>query len=164
MVESLSGMKIYLMRHGHCPSLLEAGLKSDALRPLSERGRKDVRKAGRYLAAKGVRPGLILCSPLLRAQQTAQELAAVLGNSEVRPFEALANIIPGAELARVATTTDWASPEVVLVGHMPQIAEAAAQFLNTPLNFSPAEIAAFEVTGQGKASLLWKAAPEQMPE
>ena len=157
-------MKIYLMRHGHCPSLLEAGLKSDAMRPLSEKGRVDVRKAARYLAAKGVRPGLILCSPLLRAQQTAQEVASVLGNSEVRAFEPLANIIPGAELARLATTTDWASPEVVLVGHMPQIAEAAAQVLNAALNFSPAEIAAFEVTGKGAASLLWKTAPDQMPE
>ena len=157
-------MKIYLMRHGHCPSLLEAGLKSDSIRPLSERGRAEVRKAARYLAAKGVRAGLILCSPLLRAQQTAQEVSSILGNSEVRAFEPLANIIPGAELARLATTTDWACPEVVFVGHMPQIAEAAAQFMNTALNFSPGEIAAFEVTGEAAASLLWKTAPDQMPE
>jgi broad specificity phosphatase PhoE len=46
---------------------------SDA--PLSELGRAQARRAGRALSAAGVRPGLVACSGLSRARQTAELIA-----------------------------------------------------------------------------------------
>ncbi|MBI5243779.1 MAG: phosphohistidine phosphatase SixA [Elusimicrobia bacterium] len=171
-------MKIYLMRHGHALSATEAGVKTDRERPLSDRGRAEARKAAEHLKAKGARPALILCSPLLRARQTAEELAAAVGGPEVRPYAPLENVLPGAEVARLAAQTDWGVQEVLLVGHMPQISEAAAHFIDSIMTFAPAEIAAFEVgakaaapsgerrtaapSGGGvpkAAALLWRASP-----
>ncbi len=54
--------------HGHSP-------KGDHARPLTETGREDARRVGRWLAAQGLRADAILFSTALRARQTAQELA-----------------------------------------------------------------------------------------
>jgi phosphohistidine phosphatase len=156
-------MRIYLMRHGHSPSAFEAGAGSDRARPLSERGRAEVRRTAGGLAKAGAKPALILCSPLLRAAQTAEEAASQLGNPEVRPYEPLANVVSGAELMQKVLGSAWKVGEILLVGHMPQMAEAAS-FLTEggAFSFSTAEVAAFEVAEDGRAALLWKTAPDEI--
>jgi len=67
--------RLYLMRHGHAPSPSEAGVATEALRPLSEKGRSDARRIAAELVKRGARPALILHSPLARAVQTAQAAA-----------------------------------------------------------------------------------------
>lgn len=54
--------------HGHSP-------KGDHARPLTEAGREDARRVGRWLAAQGLRADAVLVSTAVRALQTAQELA-----------------------------------------------------------------------------------------
>jgi phosphohistidine phosphatase SixA len=51
----------------------------DDLRPLTSAGRAAARGLGTRLAAEGVRPHAILSSPLLRARETAAEIARELG-------------------------------------------------------------------------------------
>lgn len=151
------------MRHGHSPSVLEAGTHSDAERPLSQAGRIEVRKSARLLLAGGAKPGLILTSPLKRALQTAQEVAALLKNPEVRVFEPLANILPGMDLARKALQAEWPGGELLLIGHMPQIGEAASFLAGSPLSFSTACFASFSVDGEGKSTLLFTGSPDDAP-
>ena len=68
---------LYLVRHG------EAGFAAtDAQRPLTDRGRAHVEEvAKRFVEQQMPLPAMILASPLLRAQQTAEIWAAVLGNA-----------------------------------------------------------------------------------
>ncbi|HAH06703.1 MAG TPA: phosphohistidine phosphatase SixA [Elusimicrobia bacterium] len=156
-------MKLYLMRHGHSPSVLEAGVGSDRERPLSERGRAEVRRSAAHLAKAGAKPGIILCSPLLRAKQTAEEAAAQLGGPPVRPYDPLANVLPGSALVREVAAFDWGCDEVLLVGHMPQVAEAASHLSeDRAFSFSTAEVASFEVSKDGSGRLLWKTAPDEV--
>lgn len=157
-------MKIYLMRHGHSPSVLEAGTHSDAERPLSQAGRLEARKSARLLLSRDAKPGLILASPLKRALQTAQEAAALLKNPEVRVYEPLANILPGMDLARKILQSEWPSGELLLVGHMPQIGEAASFLAGSPISLSTGCFAAFSADAEGKSALLFSGCPSDLPD
>lgn len=80
-------MTLWLLRHGEA----EARARSDAERPLTERGRKEVRRNAERLRGRPLQ--YILASPYLRAQQTAEIVREVLG------------------LALPLTTVDWATPD-----------------------------------------------------
>ena len=69
-------MRIYLVRHGDAVPEEDAG--SDRDRWLSARGREAARILGRLLREQRVEPDAIVCSPLPRAVQTAELLAASL--------------------------------------------------------------------------------------
>ncbi|MFT4553053.1 MAG: phosphohistidine phosphatase [Chlamydiales bacterium] len=62
---------------------LSEGYAEDALRPLSEEGKSIQLRATKQLKDEGIVPTLILSSPLLRAQQTAQVITDVYN----LPFE-----------------------------------------------------------------------------
>ena len=66
-------MTLWLLRHGEA----EARARSDAERPLTERGRKEVRRCAERLRGRPLQ--YILASPYLRAQQTAEIVREVLG-------------------------------------------------------------------------------------
>ena len=80
-------MTLWLLRHGEA----EARARSDAERPLTERGRKEVRRCAERLRGRPLQ--YILASPYLRAQQTAEIVREVLG------------------LALPLITVDWATPD-----------------------------------------------------
>ena len=80
-------MTLWLLRHGEA----EARARSDAERPLTERGSMEVRRSAERLRGRPLQ--YILASPYLRAQQTAEIVREVLG------------------LALPLTTVDWATPD-----------------------------------------------------
>ena len=51
---------------------------ADADRPLTQRGHADAAAAGAWLAARGYRPRLVLCSPSKRTRQTWRGVAVAL--------------------------------------------------------------------------------------
>lgn len=152
-------MKLYLMRHGHSPTAHEAGVHSDVERPLSERGRVEAQKAAEQLKARAAKPGLALCSPLVRAKQTAEQVAAAFG-APVRVYKPLDNLLSGAELLELVLAEHWPAHELLLVGHMPQIGEAAARLAGEPMAYPTAGLAAFERGADSEWRLLWRAGPD----
>lgn len=152
--------RLYLMRHGHSPTTMEAGVSKDALRPLSDLGREDARHMAARLAEMGCAPGLILHSPLLRAVQTAAEIASILkpaGGREL--FEALDNTRPAEEVEIALSARGASVDEVLAVGHQPQIGEVAALLGGSSLEFRPATIVAVELSP--KPRVLWAMSPER---
>ena len=90
------------------------------------RGRADARRLGRVLARRGVRFTLIVTSPLVRAVQTAEIVAAATGyrgrmpaNDVLEPEAAAADVV-----ALLATLADEKS--VALVAHEPILSAVAA--------------------------------------
>ena len=73
--------RLYLMRHGDAGDR-PAFTGPDSERPLSGVGRTRSRYMGMRMKKAGVRPGLVLASPLLRARQTAEIAAKALEVSE----------------------------------------------------------------------------------
>jgi len=147
------------MRHGHSPSTQEAGVPTDALRPLSDQGREDAKLMAAELARRGGAPGLILHSPLLRAVHTAAAMASVLKpTSGTAVFAALDNTRPPEEVERALAARAASVDEVLAVGHQPQIGEVAALLGNALFEFRPAAIVAIEFSPEPR--VLWSLSPE----
>ncbi|MDX1518508.1 MAG: histidine phosphatase family protein [Gammaproteobacteria bacterium] len=71
--------KLILMRHAK--SDWNADYRHDFERPLNRRGRKDTTRMGKWLKQSGLGPDGLISSPAVRAFQTAERVAEVLGYS-----------------------------------------------------------------------------------
>lgn len=95
--------------------------RPDAERPLSEKGRKQSRRLGDYLAATGFRAAAIITSPKVRAAETA-ELVAEKIDGTVAEDERLASSLDLDVIE--AILHDAGDPdEAMLVGHDPDFSE-----------------------------------------
>ena len=94
----------------------------DELRRLTPAGRVQARALGRRLADGGVKPDVVLSSPLLRARETAEEIARATG-AEAEPVEELQ---PGATPEDVEAAVAGRGERVVVVGHQPDCGLIAA--------------------------------------
>src|SRR6185436_6802983 len=63
-------MDIWLLRHGRAAD--KGRYSHDADRPLTQEGRKELRRVAKGMRHLGVEPDVILSSPTLRARQTAE--------------------------------------------------------------------------------------------
>ena len=66
------------MRHGLAVERGTTGFKDDGLRPLTPKGRRQLRKIAAAIKKMNLRCDQILSSPLVRAKQTAEIVAAGL--------------------------------------------------------------------------------------
>ena len=130
-------LRVYLVRHGEA-----APGDPDALRPLTPAGRASVRELGDRLSSDGVRPAVVLSSPLLRARETAEELAQALG-CEAETDDRLA---PGATAASVRDAVAGRGDVVVVVGHQPDCGLIAAEISGgEPPRFPPGGLVVLEL-------------------
>jgi phosphohistidine phosphatase len=113
----LRAVQLVIVRHAEA-----ASGEPDELRPLTPEGREVARALGQRLARDGFRPDAVLTSPLLRARETAQELARPVG-VEPEPDERLA---PGATPEGVRAAIQERGETVVVVGHQPDCSRIAA--------------------------------------
>ena len=67
-------VRVHLLRHAHAGDAF-AWSGADELRPLTRKGRRQSERLGAFLEAHAVRPDVIVSSPLVRAQQTAEIVA-----------------------------------------------------------------------------------------
>jgi len=151
--------KLYLMRHGHSPSPAEAGVKTDAQRPLSDKGRADAARMAREILARGGRPVLVLHSPLVRAAQTARAAAEVL-KTGAASFQPLDNTLaPEEALAQLRRRAEG-DGDVLAVGHQPQIGEIATLLTADVFEIRPAGVVAVELGPEPR--LLWSANADEL--
>lgn len=146
--------EIVFLRHGRALSTREAGVASDSQRPLSPLGEKDALAAAERLRAAGFVPSLIISSPYLRADRTAEIAAGVFPGAARRTACELSDGPAGAvlDLAEKAAC----SAPVLIVGHMPLLGAAAGVLAGVPpLDLAPAGFArVLPPEGKGKGSLL----------
>jgi phosphohistidine phosphatase len=114
----LRAVQLVIVRHAEA-----ASGDPDELRPLTAEGREVARALGRRLADDGIRPDAVLTSPLLRARETAAELARPAG-LDPEPDERLA---PGATAESVRAAVQEHGETVVVVGHQPDCSRIAAE-------------------------------------
>jgi phosphohistidine phosphatase len=120
----------------HAKSSWEEPL-DDFDRPLAPRGKKAAPEIGAALAARGLRPDLILCSGALRARETLGLVIEDLGAPapEVIYDDALYMAAPGTLLKRlhgIASAPQRDAPRhVMLVGHNPGFEELALMLVGS---------------------------------
>jgi phosphohistidine phosphatase len=131
-------VRLFVIRHADA-----APGDPDEARRLTPAGRAQAAALGKRLAADGVHPDIVLTSPLVRARETADELARALGcHSE--PSAALA---PGATAAAVREAVDGRGDTVVVVGHQPDCGRIAGELGGgTEPPFPPAGVAEIELS------------------
>lgn len=120
-------MKIIFVRHAaaidRCADIIEER------RYLTPEGRDFCRKTARTILKKGVKPDLILTSPLLRAVQTADILAENLAYRG--PLMAVDELEPGFALHGLRQLLNRFQPvnELIVVGHEPDLSTVVAELL-----------------------------------
>jgi phosphohistidine phosphatase len=150
-------MRIYLVRHGDAVPEEDAG--SDRYRWLSARGREASRVLGRLLREQNVEPDAILCSPLPRAVQTAELLAAML--DYLHPIVSLPGLEPSAQPRVAANLIAGAGASVIAVGHEPSISSLGAYLLGRP-SFPPFRTAQCCAIEDGKPTFLARSDIDQI--
>ncbi len=150
-------MNFYLVRHGDAVS--EA---VDPRRPLSRIGQADVEQLARAAAARNVQVSAILHSGILRAQQTAEILAAHLASvAEVRPTSGLS---PEDDPAIAKAELEAVEQPVMLVGHLPHMSRLKALLIHgdserEAVGFAPATMVCVAHEDR-KWKFAWLLAPQ----
>jgi phosphohistidine phosphatase len=156
-------MLLHLIRHAHAGDP-EAWDGPDAARPLSEKGRSQAERLGRYLADIGFRTEAILTSPKLRARQTAEIVAAHLGVDVVEDQRLAGALDLDTVAAILKDADDMERP--VLVGHDPDFSELVSilcDAANAPMR--KGAFARIEVEGPlepGAGTLRWMIPPDAL--
>jgi len=156
-------MLLHLIRHAHAGDP-EAWDGPDAARPLSEKGRSQAERLGRYLADIGFRTEAILTSPKLRALQTAEIVATHLGVDVVEDQRLAGGLDLDTVVAILKDADDQERP--VLVGHDPDFSELVAilsDAANAPMR--KGALARIEIEGPlepGAGTLRWMIPPDAL--
>jgi phosphohistidine phosphatase len=127
---------VYLCRHAAA-----APGDPDELRPLTADGESQARELAALLAVESRPPALVVSSPLLRARQTAELIAAAAG-VELRTDERLA---PGATVESLRATLAGLPGPVATVGHQPDCSEIALATTGQDPGFAPGAVHAIEI-------------------
>jgi phosphohistidine phosphatase len=111
-------MELILWRHADA----ENG-KEDAKRALTEKGRKQAARIARWLKPRIGNDWLMLSSPAVRAQQTAEALGT--------RFDTRVALGTGASPDAILREAHWpdGARNVIIVGHQPTLGQVAAQLL-----------------------------------
>jgi phosphohistidine phosphatase SixA len=135
-------VRIYLVRHGDAVPEDEAG--SDRDRWLSPRGREAARILGRLLREQAVTADAIVASPLPRAVQTAELIAAAL--DYLHPIATRRCLEPSAHPRVAAGELATFGGAILVVGHEPAISSLGAFLLGRPSfpSFRTAQCCAIE--------------------
>ncbi len=160
-------MKLILIRHGAAEDAQEwqAQGKNDELRPLTNAGRKKMRRQARGVARLAPRLELIISSPLLRAKQTAEILHNEFPKARLRESKLLS---PGTSPLQMLEVVSAHQPDAVIavVGHEPNLSLFLGLLisggLDALLRFKKGAACLVEFTGQpekGRGRLCWFAAP-----
>ena len=71
--------KIYFVRHGESEWNVADRICGQTDVPLTAKGHEQARETGRKIIQEGIKAEMILCSPLLRAKNTAQHISEITG-------------------------------------------------------------------------------------
>ncbi len=163
-------MELYLLRHGQAVERGTRGFEDDAARPLTPKGRRQLRKVTGAIKKLERDFDLILASPFLRAKQTAEIVAAGLKLKKRLKFSnALA---PGGHAAILLRQLERHKPvpeKVLLVGHEPDLSQLVSLLvtgnLQLQMDFKKAGLCKLEAEklSAGRcAALAWLLTPKQL--
>ena len=157
-------MLVYLLRHGDA---IESATLHDSERPLSGIGNKQAVTVGTFLKSLNIHPDRIISSPLVRAQQTAEHVRALLNLAAVHTSEYL---IPGTRKQQlIDMLNEGQVNSVLLVGHEPHLSQTISFLLTEHENLqvdmrkcSLGCLLASSPARKGHAMLQWLLTVEQM--
>ncbi len=168
-------MRLFFLRHAVAYSR-EGWSGSEADRPLTDRGRAEMRLVADGLATLDLKVELAITSPFARAAETARMAAEALKT----PLEEASELAPGATLSRLLHVLQGHEDvsRILLVGHEPDFSwmigelmaaphpasltlkKAGCARVNVPARLVERAVAANDLVGRG--TLEWLLTPRQL--
>lgn len=147
--------KIYLLRHAEA-----VDAQTDPLRPLSERGREQVRRLASFLQARGgIRVERVWHSPLRRAVETAELFADELDLQATR--REIDGLRPDDDIRGVSRRLSGFGYPLLVVGHEPHLGRLASMLVcgnvdQELVNFKPGALLCLEREATKSHTILWR--------
>lgn len=161
-------MDLLIIRHAIATERDAHSGADDDARPLTDEGRKKMRRVAQGLRTIVPKIAVLASSPLVRARETAEIVADAYGGLPVEAVPALRPATPPAALA------DWLNHRetdevVAVVGHEPHLSTTVGWLLSgTPRSLielkkgAACVLAADQTWGPGTAILRWALSPGQL--
>lgn len=155
---------LHLLRHAHAGNAARWSGDDDA-RPLTEKGRGQAERIGRLLAAMDNAPDVFITSPRLRAAQTAEIVAEVLG-APVLVDDRLAGPLDPDTVTAILRAAG-SSERPCLVGHDPDFSELLGELLGAEVPMRKGALARVDLPGPavtpGRGILRYLVPPDLLP-
>jgi phosphohistidine phosphatase len=149
-------MHVYFLRHGEAD--WPNWNKPDDERPLTERGKKEMKKIAAFLERLDLSFDHIITSPIPRARQTAEAVANRF-EVELEEDELLEPGFGSSELKQLIKK--YPGENIMVVGHEPDFTETISALSGASLKLSKAGLAFVEVDpGKMRGRLLWLIPPK----
>jgi phosphohistidine phosphatase len=163
-------MNLYLIRHAEAAPRGQAGIQKDEDRPLTDAGRQQARELAGAFQRNGVQFETLVTSPLLRAVQTAEEMARVLGIPADRVVQS-EHLAPGGARKKLAKFLQGlGGGSKALVGHQPDIEDLTGWLIGSKkamIEFAKAGAACVNANlelAKGCGALVWLLTPQWVSE
>ena len=163
-------MNLFILRHGPAVERGTPGFENDAARPLTPKGKRQLRNIAAAMENMDLRLDLILSSPLLRAKQTAEIAAAGLKLKKRLAFSD--ELRPDGDVKKLILQLGELKPapeNILLVGHEPYLSRLISSLVsggeNLAMDFKKGGLCKLEAEKlrNGKcATLAWLLTPRQM--
>jgi phosphohistidine phosphatase len=165
-------MRVILFRHGIAHDRSDPACPADPERALTDEGTKKTRRAARGLSVVGCKPTRILTSPYLRARQTAEIAAEVLGLAPERITTTEALLPEAAPYAIFHALHAFAGTddEVLCAGHAPHLDRALALSITggrvpvTSMKKAGAALLELDDLPRPHGELVWLVPPKMLGE
>jgi phosphohistidine phosphatase len=159
-------MELYVIRHADAVNIGERNITADADRSLSDRGENQARAVGAALVAKGIRPAILVTSPLVRARQTADGIVSQFHDNPPALQQA-GEVAPGFRRKDLAKYLRGLNAEsIAVVGHEPDLSRWIAWVIGSKkaqIDFAKAGVALIHCPDdvrKGSGSLVWLLTPD----
>jgi phosphohistidine phosphatase len=165
-------MNIFILRHGIAVERGTKGFENDSERPLTARGKRQLRKSAAAMRKMKLRFDLILSSPYERAKRTAEIVAEGLKLKKRLKFsDALKYDGDAVELVHQLSTLKSMPENLLLVGHEPYLSQLISLLVSgdedVGIDFKKGGLCKLEAEKlqYGKcAQFAWLLTPKQMKE
>jgi len=149
-------MHLYFLRHGEAS--WPDWKKPDDERPLTSRGKEEIRKLARFLQGLDLQLDRIMTSPLPRSRQTAEIVADKL-KLKLHEDSSLEPGFDSKALRKILRK--YPGERVMLVGHEPDFTQTISTLTGASLKLSKAGLALIELNPKSmSARLLWLFPPK----
>jgi phosphohistidine phosphatase len=159
-------MQLYIVRHGIAIDRESPKCPPDPERYLTEEGMEKTKEVARGVAEIGAVPDLMLCSPYLRAFQTAELFAGALEYSKQK-IQKTDLLLPGAEPLQLfrELAKDKELSAVFVFGHAPHLDDLIATAIGSKHHISSLKKAGVALVELRRlippsGELVWLATPK----
>jgi phosphohistidine phosphatase len=163
-------VRVILLRHGIAHDRADPACPPDPERALTDEGKKKTRKVAKGLAAMGCNPTRVLTSPYVRARETAEIAADVLGipKTHVTLTDSLLPEAAPYALFQQLLAFHNSDEEILCAGHAPNIDKIIAVALTgdriavTGLKKAGAALLVLDDLPKTRGTLEWLMPPKAL--